>query len=113
LRHALDRGRYHERRADARELQRAGDEGDERSLETFEDVAAGHYRWPIDVPSDVGGTVELSAVDPKPGDELRWAVAVNGETVDEQSEALEKPLQQGYGFFLQAYFDDYASGALD
>ena len=90
----------------------AGEEGEERSLQTREDVAAGHYSWTIDVPSGVGGYVELGAVDPKPGDELRWTVAVNGDTVDEQSDTLEKPLEKGYGFALQTYFDDYASGAL-
>jgi hypothetical protein len=52
-------------------------------------------------------------VDPDgPGDELRWTVAVNGETVEEQSERVEEPLKKGYGFFLQTYFDDYASGTL-
>jgi len=59
-----------------------------------------------------GAFVEFGAVDPKPGDELRWTVAVDGETVDEQTEALEKPLEENYAFFLQAYFDDYASGTL-
>src|SRR5262245_9889411 len=79
----------------------AGEEGEERSLQTWEDVSPGHYSWTIDVPSGVGGTVELSAVDPKPGDQLRWVLAVNGDTVDEQADLLEKPLQKGYGFFLQ------------
>ena len=89
-----------------------GEDGEERHLETQEDVAAGHHSWTIDVPSGVGGYVELGAVDPKPGDELSWTVAVDGETVDEQTEALEKPLEENYAFFLQAYFDDYASGTL-
>ena len=86
-----------------------GEEGDERSLETWEDVAPGHHSWTIDVPNGVGGYVELGAVDPQPGDELSWTLAVNGETVDEQSDALEKPLEKNYAFFLQTYFDDYAS----
>jgi hypothetical protein len=90
----------------------AGESGEERSLETWEDVAAGHHAWTIDVPSGVSGYVELGAVDPKPGDELRWTLAVNGKTVDEQSDALEKPLEPGWGFALQTYFDDYASGSL-
>ena len=90
----------------------AGEEGEERSLEAWEDVAAGHHSWTIDVPSSVGGYVELSAVEPKQGDELRWTVAVNGETVDEQSDRLAEPLPRGYGFALQTYFEDYASGTL-
>src|SRR5262245_46091821 len=86
---------------------------DARSLEAWEDVAAGHHTWTIDVPSRVGGYVDLVAVDPKPGDELRWTVAVNGESVDEQSDRLEGPLEKGYAFGLQTYFDEYASGTLE
>lgn len=89
--------------------QEIGD-GDEKQLETWEDVPAGHHRWTIDVPSGVGGYVELGAVDPKPGDELRWTLRVDGETIDEQTETLERPLEENYAFFLQSYFDDYASG---
>ena len=39
-------------------------------------------------------------------------IQAGGATVDEQTEQLEKPLEQGYGFFLQTYFDDYATGEL-
>lgn len=85
---------------------------DSRSLETYEDVPAGSHSWTIDVPSDVGGYVELSATSPHPGDRLRWTIEAAGTTVDEQADTLEKPLEEGYGFFLQSYFDDYATGAL-
>ena len=88
-----------------------GDE--ERQLETWEDVPAGHHSWRIDVPSGVHGYVELGAVDPKPGDELRWRLSVDGETIDEQVDTLEKPLEENYAFFLQAYFEDYASGSFE
>lgn len=87
-----------------------GGSGEERYLDTWEDVDAGHHSWTIEVPTGVGGTVELGAVDPQPGDSLSWTLRVDGETVDEQSEALEQPLEKGYAFFLQAYFDDYATG---
>ncbi|HXK21812.1 MAG TPA: hypothetical protein VMS55_03950 [Myxococcota bacterium] len=83
-----------------------------RTLETYEDVAPGSHSWTIDVPKEVGGYVELSATSPKPGDRLSWSLEAAGNTIDEQTETLEKPLQQGYGFFIQAYFDDYASGEL-
>ena len=69
-----------------------GDTGEERSLETWEEIGAGHHSWTIEVPEGVGGYVELGAVDPQPGDELRWTLAVNGEVVDEQSDALETKL---------------------
>jgi hypothetical protein len=83
-----------------------------RLLETYEDVPAGSHSWTIDVPGDVGGYVELSATSPQPGDQLHWTIEVGGNTVDEQADTLEKPLEQGYAFFLQSYFDEYATGDL-
>jgi hypothetical protein len=85
---------------------------DPRSLNAWEDIPAGRHSWTIDVPAEVGGYVELSATEPKPGDTLSWSIEAAGTTVDEQSETLEQPLQQGYGFFIQSYFDDYATGTL-
>lgn len=81
-----------------------------RSLEAWENVPAGSHSWTIDVPGEVGGYVELSAESPQPGDRLTWSIEVGGATVDEQTETLEKALEPGYGFFLQSYFDDYATG---
>ncbi|HEX5066634.1 MAG TPA: hypothetical protein VFY49_11005 [Myxococcota bacterium] len=85
---------------------------DARSLETHQDVAPGVHDWTISVPADVSGYVELSATDPQPGTTLSWTLQANGNTVDEQSDQLEKPLEEGYGFFLQTYFDDYSTGEL-
>lgn len=83
-----------------------------RSLESWEDVPAGTHSWTIDVPHEVGGYVELSAENPKPGDRLHWTIQLGGDTIDEQTETLEQALEPGAGFFLQSYFDDYASGEL-
>ena len=83
-----------------------------RSLESHEDIPAGSHSWTIEVPRDVGGYVELSATSPQPGDRLRWTIEAGGAKVDEQSDTLEKPLEDGYGFFLQSYFDEYATGEL-
>jgi hypothetical protein len=85
---------------------------DEDHLETYEDVAAGTYRWAIDIPSDTGGYIELNAVAPKAGDHLKFRVVANGRTVFEDSDELTQPLEPGYAFFVQAYFDDYAKGKL-
>jgi hypothetical protein len=85
---------------------------DARSLETHQDVAPGSYDWTISVPANVGGYVELSATEPAPGATLSWTLQANGTQVDEQSDQLEKPLEEGYGFFLQTYFEDYATGEL-
>ncbi len=85
---------------------------DGRSLETYEDVPAGSHSWTIDVPARTGGYVELSAVDPKPGDKLSWKVSVNGSVVSEQAETLAQPLEENTGFFLQSYFAEYGTGTL-
>jgi hypothetical protein len=84
----------------------------DRSLEVWEPVPAGSHEWSIDVPSDVSGYVDFNADQPNVGDSLAWTVEVNGAVVDEQSQTLDKPLQPGWGFGIQTYFDDYASGTL-
>jgi hypothetical protein len=89
-----------------------GREDQDDHLESYEDIGPGTYRWSIDVPSGVGGMVELNAVEPKPGDRVRFAVRANGRDVFEDSDQLEQALQPGYAFFVQAWFDDYAKGEL-
>jgi len=88
------------------------DASGDRNLESYEDVPAGTYRWSIDVPRDLGGYVELNAVEPRAGDRLKIRVLSNGKTVFEDSDQLPQPLEPGYAFFLQAYFADYAKGEL-
>jgi hypothetical protein len=83
-----------------------------RSMDTWQDIGSGHHSFSIDVPAGVGGYVELGAVDPKPGDTLSWTISAGGNVVDEQSDTLERPLEEGYAFFIQAYFDEYATGTL-
>lgn len=80
------------------------------SLETREDMEAGMRSWTIDVPRGVGGYIELGAVDPKDGDTLSWQIRLNGQVVDEQSDELQEPLGEGYAFFIQSFFEDYATG---
>lgn len=82
---------------------------DGRMLETWTKVAAGSHAWTIDVPAQVGGYVELSALDPKVGDHLRFGIRVNDRVVSEQSDTLHEALQSGYAFFIQAHFEDYAT----
>jgi hypothetical protein len=87
------------------------DKGD-RHLESYEDVAAGTFRWTIDVPSEIGGYIELNANAPKAGDRMKFRVKSNGHTVFEDTQELEQALEPGYAFFVQAYFEDYAKGEL-
>src|SRR3954467_14749451 len=42
-------------------------EMEKRSLETSEMVQAGQKEFTVDVPRGVGGSIEASAIDPKPG----------------------------------------------
>jgi len=81
---------------------------DGRALETWEALGPGEHSWTIDVPRGAGGTVVLGAEQPKVGDTLRWTISLNGQTIDEQSETLDEALRQGYAFFLQSEYDDYA-----
>jgi hypothetical protein len=96
----------------ARMLVSFSDDSGERHLETYEDVPAGTYHWSVDVPNEIGGYVELNAVEPKAGDRLKFRVLSNGRTVFEDSDQLAEALEPGYAFFVQAYFDDYSKGKL-
>lgn len=88
------------------------DKDDPKLLETWTKVGAGRHTWTINVPAGVGGYIELGAEDPKVGDRLHFRILVNGRVVNEQSDALQEPLEAGYAFFVQAYFEDYAKGEL-
>ena len=96
----------------ARILMSFNDDSGDEHLETYEDVGVGTYRWTVDVPNEIGGYVELNAVAPKAGDRLKFRVLSNGHEGFVDSDQLEKPLEPGYAFFVQAYFDDYAKGKL-
>ena len=83
-----------------------------RSLDTWQEIGAGHHSFSIDVPAGVGGYVDLDAVAPEVGDTLSWRISAGGNVVDEQAQTLDEPLEDGWAFGLQAYFDDYATGTL-
>jgi hypothetical protein len=82
--------------------------GSQELVESWEQIHAGPQSWRIDVPSGVGGYIELGATKPIPGDKLTMKVKVNGELVDDQSESLDSPLESGTAFFVQDHFDDYS-----
>lgn len=50
------------------------------------------------------------AEDPRVGDQLHFKIMINNQIVDEQADTLKEPLQSGYAFGIQAYFDDYSKG---
>ena len=81
-----------------------------KMLETWTKVEPGSHSWTIDVPSRVGGYIELGAEKPKVGDRLHFRILVNNRMVEEQTDTLHEALQSGYAFFIQAHFQDYSSG---
>ena len=83
---------------------------DHKYLETWEKIGPGARTFSIEVPSDVGGTAEISAENPKIGSRVRIAVKVDGRIVAEDFSTLTEPLQPGYGFFAQVHLEDYATG---
>jgi hypothetical protein len=85
--------------------------GEQAILETWEKISAGTRSWSIDVPSNVGGYIEIGADNPNVGDRLTMRVKMNGQFVDNQSETLDQALQPGTAFFLQDHFDDYSKAA--
>jgi hypothetical protein len=82
--------------------------GEQMLLQSWEKIPAGQQSWAVDVPSGVGGYVELEADHPGVGDTLTMRVLMNGNPVDEQNEKLDKPLEPNTAFFLQDHFDDYS-----
>jgi len=83
-----------------------------RSLDTWAHVPAGSHSWSVDVPTGVGGYIELDGDNPRIGDRLNLIVRVNDKVVYQDADTLREPLPKGYGFFVQAFLDDYATGAL-
>jgi hypothetical protein len=79
-----------------------------RSLDTYEKVTAGSHSWTIDVPSAVGGNLELQADNPKPGSRLTWTVRSGNSLLTRDSETLNSPLHAHEAFFLKFDADDFA-----
>ena len=80
-----------------------------RSLDTYEKVSAGNHSWTVDVPSAVGGDIELEASNPKPGSRLSWTVRAGERVLAQESESLHEPLRANEAFFLKTGADDFAN----
>jgi len=89
------------------------DSENHKYLETWEKIGPGARTYSVEVPSEVGGTAEVSAENPKIGSRVRIAIKVDGRIVAEDFSTLTEPLQHGYGFFAQVHLEDYASGKLE
>jgi len=83
--------------------------GQQILLESWEKIPAGPHRWTVDIPSGIGGYIELEADHPNPGDTLTQHIRINGKEVDSQSERLDGALQPNTAFFVQFHRDDFSS----
>jgi len=83
--------------------------GQQILLESWEKISAGPHSWTVDIPSGIGGYIELEADHPNPGDMLTQRIRINGKEVDSQSERLDSALQTNTAFFVQFHSDDFSS----
>jgi hypothetical protein len=83
--------------------------GQQILLDAWEKIPAGPHSWTIDIPSGIGGYIELEADHPNPGDTLTQRVRINGKQVDSQSDRLDSALEPNTAFFVQFQRDDFGS----
>jgi hypothetical protein len=83
--------------------------GQQILLDAWEKIPAGPHSWTIDIPSGIGGYIELEADHPNPGDTLTQRVRINGKQVDSQSDRLDSALESNTAFFVQFQRDDFGS----
>jgi hypothetical protein len=88
------------------------DDPKHKFLESWERVSEGKHIFNVDVPANVGGTVEMSIEHPQLGATVHVVVRIGDRLVAEDSLTLDAPLQPGYGFTAQVVLDDYATGRL-
>jgi len=87
--------------------------GEQILLNSSEQIPAGSRTWTIDIPSGIGGYIELGADHPNAGDTLTQTVKLNGKEVDRRSEKLDGALQPNTAFFVQFHANDYSQDNAD
>jgi hypothetical protein len=87
--------------------------GQQILVECWEKIPAGPHSWTVDIPSGIGGYIELEADHPNPGDTLTQRIRINGKEVDSQSERLDSAMQPNTAFFVQFHRDDFSSAEAD
>jgi len=80
----------------------------EKGAQAVEKFGPGPKSWTIRMPPGTGGYLELRSPAPKVGSHIEWVVKVNGREVARESQTLEEPLKEGYGFALMYEVDDFA-----
>jgi hypothetical protein len=87
--------------------------GEQIVMESWEKIPAGSRTFVVDVPSGVGGYIELEADHPNPGDILTVKVKFNGQDIEHETDKLDRPLEPNTAFFVQFHHDDYSKAAAD
>jgi len=82
--------------------------GSQMLLQSWEKIPAGAHSWTIDVPSGIGGYIELDADHPEPGATLTQRVSINGKETFNETDRLDSPLEPNTAFFVQVYYEDYS-----
>ena len=87
--------------------------GSQMLLQSWEKIPAGSHTWTIDVPSGIGGYIELEADHPNAGATLTQRVKMNGKEVDNKTDRLNGTLEPNTAFFVQAYYEDYSKASAE
>ena len=85
--------------------------GQQILAEAWEKMPAGSHNWTVNVPSGVGGYIELNADQLNAGDTLTQRVKMKGKGLDEQTDRLERPLEPNTAFFVQYHAEDFSAAA--
>lgn len=87
--------------------------GSQQIMQSWEKIPAGTRTWTIDVPSGVGGYIELGADHPNAGDTLTVRLKLNGKDVNQSTERLNGALEPNTAFFVQFYYEDYSKAGME
>jgi hypothetical protein len=85
--------------------------GQQILIESWEKVPAGTRTWTVDVPSGIGGYIELNADHPNSGDTLSERIKINGKEVAHQTDRLNGALEANSAFFIQLHYEDFSKAS--
>ena len=87
--------------------------GEQILIEAWEKIPAGAKTFTVDVPSGIGGYIELGADHPNPGDTVGASVKINGKEVEHQKDRLDSPLEPNTAFFVQFHYQDFSKATAE
>jgi hypothetical protein len=87
--------------------------GEQILVESSEKISAGTHHWTVDVPSGIGGYIELNADHPNPGDILNAGVKINGSEISHHTDKLERAPEPNAAFFVQFHYDDFSKATAE